>query len=56
LAADGDEATSYGAFLVQNLEPVATQLYLGVRNHALDRPGGDFDDLFAILTGARVKF
>jgi hypothetical protein len=38
LAADGDEATSYGAFLV------------------LDRPGGDFDDLFAILTGARVKF
>jgi predicted porin len=32
LAADGDEATSYGAFLVQNLEPVATQLYLGVRS------------------------
>jgi predicted porin len=38
LAADGDEATSYGAFLVQNLEPVATQLYLGVRSFRhLDR-------------------
>ena len=54
--ADGDEFTSYGVFLVQNLDKVGTELYLGIRNHELDRPGADFDDLFAVLGGARVKF
>ncbi len=55
--ADGEEFTSYGAFLVQNLDPVATELYLGVRNHALDLDSGsDPDDLIAVLAGARIKF
>ena len=55
--ANGDEFTSYGAFVVQNLDPVATELYLGVRNHALDTAGGgDPDDIIAVLAGARIKF
>ncbi len=55
--ADGEEFTSYGAFLVQVLDPVATELYLGVRNHTLDvDSGSDPDDLIAVLAGARIKF
>lgn len=55
--ADGEEFTSYGAFLVQVLDPVATELYLGVRNHTLDLDSGsDPDDLIAVLAGARIRF
>ncbi len=55
--ADGDEFTSYGVFVVQNLDPVATELYLGVRNHTLDVASGtDPDDVIAVLAGARIKF
>ncbi len=53
---EGDEFASYGAFLVQNVDRIATEVYLGARNHELDRVGDDFDDLFALLAGARVKF
>ncbi len=53
---DGDEFTSYAAFLVQDFDKIGTEFYIGVRNHELDRPGEDFDDLFAVMTGARVKF
>lgn len=53
---DGDEAQVYGAFLVQNFDKIATEFYMGVRNHELDRENADFDDIFAALTGARVKF
>jgi outer membrane murein-binding lipoprotein Lpp len=53
---DGDEFTSYGAFLVQSFDKIGTEFYIGLRNHELDRPGENFDDLFAVLTGARVKF
>ena len=53
---DGDEFTSYGAFLVQDFDKIGTEFYIGFRNHELDRPGENFDDVFAVLTGARVKF
>ncbi len=57
LAADGDEFTSYGVFFVQNVDPVATELYLGERNHELSVAGlADPDDVFAVLAGARIKF
>lgn len=51
-----DEFTSYGAFVVQNIDRAGTELYLGVRNHELDRPAANFDDILAVLAGARVKF
>lgn len=56
LARDGDEFNTYGAFLVQNFDAVATEFYLGVRNHELDRDGTDFDDILAVIAGGRVKF
>lgn len=56
VAASGDEFTSYGVFVVQNVDKIATELYLGARNHELDRVGQNFDDVFAVLGGARVKF
>jgi predicted porin len=55
-AATGDEFTSYGIFVVQKVDKIATELYLGARNHELDRTGQNFDDIFAVLGGARVKF
>jgi len=50
------ESHSIGGFIVQNWDEASTELYLGVRNYAFETPGADFEDLLAILTGARVKF
>ena len=55
-AAAGDEAKTYGAQFVQDLESWGTEIYGGYRNYALDRPGTSLDDIDAVLTGARVKF
>ena len=56
IAADGDDSFSVGAFAVQNLDLLATQLYLGYRYYELDRDGLDLDPINAVMTGARVKF
>ena len=56
LAAMGDEFMTYGAFAVQRFDQIGTEFYLAVRNHELDRSGTDFDDVFAVLSGARIKF
>jgi predicted porin len=56
LAAVGDEFTAYGAFAVQRFDAIGTELYVSARNHDLDRTGSNFDDIFAVLTGARIKF
>ncbi len=53
---DNDEFTSYGIFLVQKVDKIATELYLGGRIHQLDRTGRTFDDITAVMAGARVKF
>jgi len=45
-------STSYGFGAVQNLDPIGAQMYLSVRNHELD----NFDDVFAVFTGMRIKF
>lgn len=56
VAADDDEATSFGLFVVQKVDSIATDLYIGVRNYQLDRPGTNFDDIRAVMAGARIKF
>lgn len=56
VAATGDEATTYGSFAVQKLTAFGTELYGGIRNHELDRPGMNFDDVQTVLVGTRVKF
>jgi hypothetical protein len=54
-AADSD-STSFGAQLVQNLDYWKTELYLGARSYKYEEASADFDDSFAVLAGARVKF
>lgn len=41
---------------MQRIDKIATELYLAVRNHELDRSGTEFDDVLALLGGARIKF
>ena len=56
-AQDGDEATSLGFGIVQDLEPIGSHLWFLVRNHELDRAGNDdFDDIFIVSTGALFNF
>ena len=52
----GDEAQTYGVFAVQKYDKIGAELYLGARNHELDRSGANFDDVMAVLVGGRVKF
>lgn len=56
LAQNGDRAKTFGAQAVQNVDQAATELYLGYRFHELDRDDAAFQDINAVLTGARVKF
>lgn len=50
-------AYSVGAGVVQEARDWATEFYLGGRTYWLDTPdGSDVDALFAVITGARVRF
>ncbi len=51
-----DESHSIGVAFVQNIDALATEFYIGLRNYDLDREGADLDNVFAVLTGARIKF
>ena len=55
---DGGESSSWGIFAVQKLDKVGTELYLGYRNYEYeDTLGGiNYDDVSAVMAGARVKF
>ena len=52
----GDEAQTYGIFAVQRYDKIGAEFYLGARNHELDRPSSNFDDIVAILVGGKVRF
>ena len=52
----GSDSTSFGLQLVQNLDYLQTELYLGVRSYSYDEPGVSIDDSTAVLGGARMKF
>ena len=56
VAATNDEATSIGAFAVQNLKEFGAQFYGGIRTHELNRPGTPIDDIWVFSAGTRVKF
>lgn len=54
---NGDEATSLGFGIVQDLEPIGSNLWLLIRNHELDRTGNDsFDDIFIVSAGTLFNF
>jgi len=52
----GDESTSVGLLAVQNITAINSELYVGVRNYELERPGASFEDVTIVLAGARIRF
>lgn len=56
IAADGDDADTFGFQMVQDIQKWGTEAYLGYRFHDLDSNGGDYDSINALMTGMRVKF
>lgn len=51
--ANGD---AYGAYVVQVIDALSTDLYAGVRNHEYSTSTTDYHDAIAFMTGARVRF
>ena len=50
---------SYGAFMVQHFDRIASEIYLGARVYKLDGPVAQnqrYKDITALMLGARVKF
>lgn len=56
IAGRGSNSDSFGAQVVQNLDYLQTELYLGARTYSLDKETADLQDSFAVLGGARIKF
>ena len=53
---DDDTASSFGLAYVQNIKEWGTELYLAYRWYELDRVHTDFEDINAVMSGARIKF
>jgi len=56
VAANDDQADSYGLLGVQDFTKWGSEYYLGFRNYNLDRPGTDFNSIQSVMSGVRVKF
>ena len=56
IAAQGDETTSYAILISQDIDKMGTEIYAVAEVWDLDRPGSDFDKIWGISAGARIKF
>ena len=56
IASVGDEFISFGAYVVQIIDRAGADVYVGLRNHQLDRSSTTFDDILAFMAGVRLKF
>lgn len=55
--ANGDEGQAFGVAMVQNIDAAAMEIYLGYRHYEYeDSAGVDYQDIDAVLGGARLKF
>jgi hypothetical protein len=52
----GTNSDSFGVQVVQNLDYLQTELYVGARSYSYDQEIADIQDSYAVLAGARVKF
>lgn len=52
----GDRARAYGVAVVQNVDPLAAELYMSGRYETLDRDFASYHPIVALMTGARVTF
>ncbi|HEV7318616.1 MAG TPA: porin [Ensifer sp.] len=56
IAGEGSESRAFGAQVVQSLDYLQTELYLGARSYSLEQRSADLQDSVAVLGGARIKF
>ncbi len=56
IANNGDKATTWSVAAVQDMSSWGTEVYLAFRNYQLESDQTSFDDVNAVLAGARVKF
>ncbi len=56
LQAQGDEFTSWGAAVVQNIDKAGAELFAFYRQYDLDRTGSSFEEIDLGGIGGRVKF
>jgi len=56
LRTNEDKAKTWAVAIVHNITDWGTEFYMTYRNHQLDSDLGDFDNINAFWTGARVKF
>ena len=52
----GDTARAYGTGVVQYLDPLATELFMEGKYETLSRTFAQYDGMFALWSGARVRF
>jgi Sec-independent protein translocase protein TatA len=56
ISMDDDTASSFGLAYVQNIKEWGTELYLAYRWYELDREDEEYEDINAVMSGARIKF
>jgi len=56
IALNDDGSNTFGIQFVQTVSDWSTEFYMGYRFHELERTGTDYDNINALLTGARFKF
>jgi hypothetical protein len=56
LVADGNQSKAIGAAVFQTVDAISTDFYAGIRNHMFESRTANFKDVFAIQTGARLRF
>lgn len=55
-AQNRDEAKLYSIGVVQHFKDIGSAVYLLAKSYTLDRPGTNFDDIWVVMTGAKVNF
>jgi hypothetical protein len=55
-AVNGDEATRWSLAVVQVVEPLGAEVYLGYHNFSFDRTGLSVDDVNIVSAGMRISF
>ena len=53
---NNDEAKSFGFAFVQNVTDWGTEVYVSYRLYELDRTDYNYDNINAVIAGARMKF
>lgn len=56
IAANDDDGDTFGVQFVQTVSDWSTEFYMGYRLYKLESTGTDYEDINALLTGARFKF